>query len=68
MRYFRRKRPCEACGKIVGRTEKALEFPRLQLDGPPTPSVIHQSCFDAAESVTYMIPPLSDEDYFAQPS
>jgi hypothetical protein len=64
MRYFRRRRPCEACGKVVGRTEKAVEITSRNataLGGLSLPIIIHQSCRDAAPKYTWEIPLVSHE-------
>ena len=47
VRVFRQKRRCEVCGETVGRTEKALEASRLQLDGSRTRIALHESCWGA---------------------
>ena len=67
MRYFRRRRLCEKCGKIVGRTEKAVEFSSRNaafLGGLRPPIIVHKSCWDTRSRMTYEMARVRDEDSF----
>jgi hypothetical protein len=68
MRYFRRRRLCEKCGKIVGLTEKAVEFSSRNatfLGGVQPPIIVHQSCWDAGPRMTYEMARVLNEDFSA---
>jgi hypothetical protein len=68
MRFFRRKRPCEACGKVVGRTEKAVEFSFRDTIPTSPPIIVHQSCWDASPQMSYEIAAVPEEGFSAKPS